>query len=390
MNAAPKLSRIILSSPWFLLVFLAIPIMVILNLTLHAGLPFLSPRLLLGNNILFTVLVACRFLWYLSRLRLGIRYGESVQRPGDGFDCRPLPEARSILTESGYTFASGGRYCEKRDLGYLGTVILYAGLLILLATGSWDNLQQFAGVLLDGVGPATKLSKVESYRSISKGPLAGKIDSLPQLRILSQVLPDSTYPKGATEIALIPEHGAPQTTFLIPSATPYRYGAYDISMTKIAYEAQLVIKTKGGQTLLDSLVKLDPLVQKRGDFSFYGLFVGAGIVGGAYYQPEKSLMMVVITRNGKREVADMTFQVDQQVATGDYILSCSKMGQWSEIHVVHRRHKALLFLGGLIALLGLAMRIAIRPERVWLEETDDGCRATALGKDVPALIGKQI
>lgn len=386
MSVEPKLPRLILSSPWFLLVFLILPIAVVLSLLLHANVPLVGPRLLLANNICFAVLVACRLGWYLSRLTKGIRYGADLQRPADGFEVElPCAVARGKLAGAGYTFAAGGSYGEKRDLGYLGTTVLYAGLLLLLATGSWDNLRQFAGVLLDGMGPATKLSSLKSYRRVSMGPLAASPDSLPQLRIVNQILPDSTYRKGATEIALIPEHGEPLSTTLMPGV-PFRYGAYDISMTKLVFEPQLVIKTKDSRTLFDGFVTLDPLVQKRGDFSFYGLFAGGEVVGGAYYQPEKSLMMLVVTRKGERVVADMQFQVDQQVTAGDYLLSCAKMGQWTEIHVVHRRHKALLWLGGVIALVGLALRIGFRPRRVWLEETESGCRVTALGAESKQLL----
>jgi hypothetical protein len=127
-------------------------------------------------------------------------------------------------------------------------------------------------------------------------------------------------------------------------------------------------------------------VQKRGDFSFHGLFMGAQVVGGVYYQPEKSLLMVVITRDDKRVVADMTFQVDQQVEKEGYILSCAKMGEWSEIHVVYRRHKGLLLLGGAIAFMGLVLRLAIPTERIWLEGADGGCRVTAVGKETLKLL----
>ena len=386
MNAEPKLSRLILTSPWLLLVFLVVPALVVLNLTLHLGLSKVDPQSLLVNNLCFALLVACRLLWYLSGLKRSIRYGAGSRRPANGFEVQyPVAQARGVLVGGGYSFAAGGEYGEKRELGYLGSVILYLGLLLLLGTGCYDNLRQFAGVLLDGVGPATKLSKVESYRDLTMGPLAPKLSSLPQLRILSQILPDSTYPMGATEIALIPEHGAPQSTVLMPGI-PFRYGPYDISMSKLAFEAEMVIGTKDSQTLFDSRVKLDPLVQKRGDFSFYGLFAGDAVVGGVYYQPEKSLMMVVVSHNGKRQVADLTFQVDQQVVSGNYVISCARMGQWSEIHLVHRRHKELLFLGGAIALLGLALRVAIRPRRAWLQETDGGCRVTAVGSEAKQLL----
>jgi hypothetical protein len=289
------------------------------------------------------------------------------------------------LISGGYVFAADGGYGEKRDLGYLGTTVLYGGLLILLAAGSWDNLRQFAGVLLDGVGPATNLSSVESYRSLTMGPLAARPDSLPRMQIISQFLPDSTYPKGATEVVLISENGKELKTILKPT-DPVSYGAYDIYMAKLVFEPEIVIKSRDSRTLFDAFVKLDPLVEKRGAFSFYGPFEGADLVGGVYYQPEKSLLMVVISRNDKKVVADMVFQSDQQAVRGDYILSCAKMGEWSEIHVVHRRHKGMLVAGGIIAVIGLLLRIAIRPQRVWLEEAGEGSTIRSSGKEAKRLL----
>ncbi|HEX2769544.1 MAG TPA: hypothetical protein VHN12_09680 [Geobacteraceae bacterium] len=390
MKVESKLSRLILVSPWFLLIFLVIPILVILSIKLHVRIPLVGPRLLLVNNICFTFLAACRLLRYLFGMGKEIRYGSGYRRPRHGGSL-PLPvaEARRVLSRAGYVFAGDGGYGEKRDPGYLGTTILYGGLFILLAAGSWDNLRQFSGVLLDGVGPATKLNRVESYRALTMGPLAARPDSLPRMQILSQFLPDRTYPKGATEVALISEDGKVRRTILEPG-DPVSNGAYDIYMAKLVFEPQIVIKTRDSRTLFDAFVKLDPLVQKRGGYGFYGPFEGADLVGGVYYQPEKSLLMVVITRGGKKVVADMTFQVDQQAVHGDYILSCAKMGEWSEIHVVHRRHKAMLWMGAIIAVIGFAMRIAIRPQRVWLEETAEGSTIRSSGKEADMLLKVQV
>ncbi|MDD2852680.1 MAG: hypothetical protein PHY09_12390 [Desulfuromonadaceae bacterium] len=381
MNVASKIFRLLLVSPWLLLAFLIIPVLVVLSVTLHVQLPLVGPDLMLVNNIGLMLLVACRLLRYLAGMRKSVRYGAACCKPEQGVMLAvPIAEAEAQLSAAGFVCDSDGGYAEKKERGYLGTTLMYAGLLVLLAVGIRDNLQQFSGALLDGMGPATNLNREESYRHISKGPLASIPSSLPKMQITRQYLPDGDYPMGATELSLISMEGVPRKLFLKPRE-PVSVGAYDLSMAKLVFEPQIVIKAAAsGATVFDSIVKLDPLVQKRGQFSFYGLFQGALVGGGVYYQPEKSTLMVVISRGDNKTVADMTFQVDQQVEQGDYILSCAKMGQWSEIHVVRKRHKGLLIFGGAAALIGLLLRVAIRPQRVWLEVADEGCMVRAVGK----------
>ncbi len=381
MSYVSKPLRLLLTSPWVLLFFLVIPVAVILSLAFHRQLPSVAPSLLLANNICCSLLVAVRLLRYLAFMGRKIRYGAcSGHSRRGGMELTRTPgEIRSLLPASGYYVTPDGLYGEKHDAGYAGTIILYGGLLLLLAVGSWDNLYNFSGVLLDGMGPATDLNSLESYRSIGRGPLAAKPGSLPRMVINKQYLPDSTYPRGATDVSLLSGDGSVQQHRLVPRE-PVRCGEYDLFMAKLVFQPELVIKSRDSKVLFDSLVTLDPLVQKRGDFGFYGPYVGNDLVGGVYYQPEKSLLMVVITRNGQRIVTDLKFQVDQQVEQGEYILSCAKMGQWSEIHLIRRRHKKLLMFGGFLALAALILRLAVRPERLWLEESPGGCRAWCSGK----------
>jgi len=388
MTFASRLSRLLFVSPWLLPVFLIIPLLVILSVTLKVQIvPLWSTTPLLVNNICFAFIAGCRLLRYLVQHNKTIRYGAASRRPRkSSLLLLPLAEARTLLARSGYGFDPAGSYGEKRDHGYLGTTILYAGLFILLSVGSWDNLQQFSGVMLDGMGTATDLNKITSYRSITKGALATFPESLPMMQITNQYLPDSTYPMGATEIVLYPDDGKP-LSYLLKPRDPVSYDNYDIYMSKLVFEPQIVIKRSDtNQPLFDSIVTLNPLVEKRGAYSFYGLFQGYNLAGGVYYQPEKSSLLMVISRNNKKVVTEMAFQVDQEVRQGDFIVSCAKMGQWSEIHVVHRRHKGLLVTGGVIAVLGLLLRIAIRPQRVWLEETAGVCRLWETGNEAARLV----
>ena len=383
MKAESKLYQLVLVSRWTLLIFLVIPLLVILSVTLHFRLPLVgSTTPLLVNNVCFTFIVACRLIRYLAGMRKPVRYGAACCKPRQSVTF-PLQvaEVRALLKKAEYSFDADGRYCEQRDIGYLGTTFMYGGLFILLSVGSWDNLRQFSGVLLDGMGPATNLNKIESYRSITRGPFAAIPVSLPRMQINSQYLPDETYSMGATDLSLISEDGKARKLLLKPRE-PVSVGAYDIYMAKLVFEPKIVIKRSDiNQPLYDSIVTLNPLVQKRGVYSFYGLFQGYNIAGGIYYQPEKSNLMIVVSRGDMKVVSDMVFQVNQQVTQGDFIISCEKMGQWSEIHVVHRRHKVLMVIGCVIAFIGLLLRIAIRPKRVWLEEIAEGCTIWSSDKE---------
>jgi hypothetical protein len=374
MRAESKTFRLLFVSPWPLFIFLVIPLMTILSVALNVRVPLLeSTQPLLINNTCFAIVAGGRLLRYLAQLKKANRYDSASCRPRKSAQLpMPATEVRALLARSGYSFGTGGGYGEKRDLGFIGTTVWYGGLFLLLSTGCWDNFRQFSGVLLDGMGPATNLNKIESYRRITHGPFAAIPVSLPRMLIKNQYLPDIKYPMGATDIALMSEDGKVQQVLLKPG-DPLRVGAYDLYMAKIVFEAELLIKRSDiNQPLYDSVVTLDPLVEKRGAYSYYGVFQGYSVGGGVYFQPEKNNLMVVVSRSGKKDVTNLIFQTDQKVTQGDYIISCEKMGQWSEIHIVHRRHKGLLLLGGMVALMGLLLRIAVRPQRVWLEEAPEG------------------
>lgn len=388
MKAESKLARLILVSPWFLLIFLVIPLLVILNVTLHIRLPLVGTKPLLLNNMIFTLLIGARFFRYLLRLKRGVRYDAGYRRPkGEQSLALPLEQARGALEKGGFRFAADGSYGEKRDLGYLGTTLCYGGLFLLLVTGTWDNLCQFSGTILDGVGQATKLSSIESYRTLIAGPMAARPSALPRMRVVSQVMPGEKYGKGATEIALLEKDGRSQSALLVPPE-PFRYGGYEISMSKFVFEPQVVVKTKEGRPVFTGMVKLNPLWKKTEDgFGFYAPFSAENLEGEVYYQPEKSLLKMVLHQEGKEILnTQMVFQVDREVTQGNYVVTCDRMGQWSEIHVVRRRHTELLWLGAIIAAAGLLMRLGIRPQRVWLAQDGPGCRAAIAGAEARKLL----
>jgi hypothetical protein len=382
-----KLIHFLIRSPLPLIFFIAIPFALILSTILHVPLPFrITTRILLFNNCILLLIFTARLLFYLLGLRQVIRYG-NVKRPAEAALTltRPAEQLRGELSQAGFHWNAEGSYAEKPDFGWLGTVFVYAGLFLLLFVGTYENLCQFSGTLLHGIGMPANLDQRGAFFPLLKGPLASQ-SGLPKLKVTKQIFASDTYPKGASDIVLLTKEGKQlgSATLVGGGAEPYRYKGYDIFLAKLLVDVSLNIRAKDNpkKTIFYDSVKFSPLWKREGDYSMYATFsTPAGHEGEAFYNPESKKFKFIMTREGKT-VLDTEYVLYQyrQKEVGDFVMSIDAMGNWSEIHVVRRRHMELLWVGGLIAFIGLILRIAIRPQRVWLEDTPEGCRIWATGK----------
>lgn len=385
MSNNSKLLRFLVRSPLPLVIFIIIPAALILGAVLHIQLPFrITQKMLLANNCALLLFLAARLLHYLSGLRHAIRYGQSAHPAAAPLTpARPAAEIREELIRGGFRWNADGNYAEKRDSGYLGTVLIYGGLFLLLFIGTWENLSQFSGTLLHGIGLPADLEKRGTYSPLTRGILAST-SGLPKLEITRQIFASNTYNRGASDITLWPKNGSePLRTTLVGSGDPYRYKGFDIYLAKQLVDVALNLKSgkDGKKVVYYDSVKLSPLWKKEGDYSMYGTFkTPVGHEGEAFYNPDKKTFKFTMTREG-RKVLDTEYVLYQyrEKEAGGFVISLDAMGSWSEIHVVRRRHMEFLWVGGIIAFLGLIMRIAFRPQRVWLEDTPEGCRVWVAG-----------
>ena len=332
------------------------------------------PRMLFGK-LLRSTQPHARIVSIDTRRAKALEPGQSASR------------VRADLAGAGYQFDVAGSYGEKRDLGYLGTTLVYGGLVLLLATGVWDNLRQFSGTVIKGPGAAFDLSQEDKYYHLITGPLSS-LSGFPLLKVTKQIFPGTAYPLGATEISLYSRDGKKVGGAFIDAAKgPYHFGGYDIDLARVLADFALTIKTRGSidNNVFDDAVKVFPLYGKKvGDFSLHGTFTTpAGDDGEAYLDPVHEVFRISLSRIGKKLFeTDFKFQgVYREKEEQNYVVSILGMGQWSEIHVVRRRHMSLILVGAIITVLGLLMRALIRSQRVWLEETPEGCRVRYVGKN---------
>jgi len=392
MHDNSPLRRILLSSPLTLLVFAVLPGLFVAGRVLHLQLPIrFTTGMLLANVICLAVLVAVRWLCYLSGLRRGIRYGAGSGKPSDARELEVSAAlVRTDLEKAGYCFAGDGSYAEKADLGYLGSALVYGGLLLLLATGAWDNLSQFSGTFLQGLGKPAQLSNRNLYYPVAAGPFS-RIAGLPKLQVSQLNFTDKQHPKGTAEIVLWSKDKPVATPVLAVGEDSCYYRGYDIFLGRLLVDAGLLVKPKDdheGVIIFKDAVKLSPLWKKDGDYSFYGTFTDRSSYDGElYYSPEKNLFRVKLAKKGKNVLDTVyPFQSVLHQVVGDYDLSFVGIGRWAELHVVYHRHMFLILAGGGVAVLGLVMRLFFRRQRVWLEEGGAGCRVRTVGAATKKLV----
>ncbi len=375
-------ARTIFRSPQLLLLFLILPVAVILALVLHIKLPFLHPKyLLIANNLCLCLLAAVRFVHYSVSFRNKLRYegfGNTTTKVVLTASSRET--IRSTFVDSGFVFGDSGSYGEKRDYGYFGTILFYGGLFLVLFTGSVDNMFQFSGTIQDSVGVATDLKVIEKYRNKSIGLVTSDLSTLPKMKIVRQFFPSGDHPSGATEVAFQFPDGSEQQ-IILKSPVPFRAGSYDIYMSRLVYEPKLVITLNDSAPVFSGKITLNQIPGTINGFNYRGTFSQDGIDGIITYQPEQNRFKVVVTQGSQQLIdTELVFQVDKLSRSANFSIMCESMGVWSEIYVVHRRHMNTIFFGVFIILLGAVLRLMFSAQRVWLEQTADGCEVRTSGK----------
>jgi hypothetical protein len=365
--------NLVFRSPYFLPIFLIIQLYTVIGL--RRGL-HVSGDVLLFNNACFLVCLGARFFHYALQIRKDVRYDADYLPPGNEqvLD-RPAEQVKSELAEAGYRFDREGSYAEKRDIGFLGTTVLYGALFLLLLFGSYDYLREYSIMVRAGVGEPMSLDGKGLRGEFEAGDLAAA-SSLPQLQVRRQILPTAQWPHGATEIALLTAERKELAKSIIAPGRPFRYHGLDFHMTRFIFDAMLVIR-KDNSIVYEGFVKLMPLPVKKGEYSYYGGLANqnSGMVkGGAWLNPEKKTVRVDATVGGKNHVeTELELWGINKKAQGEYLASLEGIAQWSEIRVARSRHRVMLMIGALIAVIGLFIRVVVRPQRVWLEESAEGC-----------------
>jgi hypothetical protein len=384
-----KLKHLIEVSPLFPVVFLLLPALYLLSGIVN----FLRPievnlKLLAINFACFILVIAVRFYKCLRRLRRDLCY-DADSRPADGplKLQRPVGQLRKELAEAGYRFAPDGGYGENRNLALLGTTLIYGGVLFALLVGTVDNLRQYSGAVFQGVGNPMELDNPDGYFFVTKGILATTA-GLPKLQIKKQILPNKEWPKGATEIALLSKKGEVLASVIVGrEGKPLRYRGYEYHFNRDLYDVMIGITTTNNHIEFADMLKLQPLNDPTGTFTYQARFKGERAKWDALFDPERKALRLIGGNNGTVLVADeILFQKEPKKVMGNFVVKFEALSHWSEIHVVRTRHMPILVGGVVIAAIGALLRLVMRPQRVWLEESPEGCRAWLEGSETRRLL----
>ena len=383
-NTSP-LRRFVYTSPWLPLVFVVLFAVAIYAEFARLPIPRFMPTplsFIFFSNLCFLLVIAVRFAAQAVRLKERFHY-DAGDRPRAGALCAPAPVAavREKLAAAGFIFASGD-YGEKRSQAPLAMTLVYGGLLLALLVGSYDNYWHISGVFLQGEGAPAQLDDESLYFNIVKGPLA-TLKGMPKLQVRKIIYRDSQWPNGAVELALLDKNNTVVKKGVVAKdGKPLSYKGVEYHLGRFLADLPLLIVTDNLHVEFQDQIKLQPLDAPDGNFTHYASLKGQRLLWNVLYDPVGKKVRLVGIKDGMN-AADGIYQFgrDNAVRVGQFVAKIVGMSNWAEIHAVTPRHMLLVYVGSAIALAGVVMRVIFRPQRVWLEETPEGCRVWAVGEE---------
>jgi hypothetical protein len=378
------------SSPWLPLIFIALFALFIYaeyaRLTLPRFIP-LPRTLIIVNNICFLLVIALRFISRLLRLTRKFHYdaGDQPRMRTYQSDLQ-MCSLRSEFAAAGFCFDKSG-YGEKRTLSLPATTFIYGGILLALLVGSYDNLRYFSGAFVQGLGAPTPLDDERLFSDVRKGPLVS-LKSMPKLQVKKFIFDDTKWPKGAVELALYDKNNAvvAQRT-VAKNGKPLAYRGLEYHLEGYFAEVPLQISTDNMHMEFEGTLKVQPLDPPQGSYTYYASFQGIRLMWDLLYDPAGKTFRLMGGKNGKN-IVDGVIIIgrDTTIQMGPFVAKLSNFAQRVEIHVVRHRQLVLVYLGLGISAIGILLRLILRPQRVWLEEAPEGCRAWGVGGEVKRLL----
>jgi hypothetical protein len=375
--------KFIFTSPWLPLIFIALFAGALY--AEFAGIPlprfFPTPiRFILFNNLCLLLVIALRFVDQIVRAGKTFYYAADGRTRGNEFVSPvPIDTVRGELVKAGFCFDSDG-YGEKQTPARMAMTLVYGGILLALVVGSYDNYWHISGVLFQGEGAPALLSDESLYLNIVKGPLA-TLKTLPKLQVRTNIYKDPQWPNGAVELALLDKDNKVIVKGTVgKEGKPLVYNGIEYHFGRFLTDIPLLIVSDDQQEEFQNHVKVKPLDTPEGNFTHYANFEGNSLLWDVLFDPTTRTIKLLGGKDGKNVVnGEYRFGRDTLVHMGRFSVSVPGLSNWAEIHVVHPRHMLIVFIGAGITVIGILMRIIFRPQRVWLEETPEGCRVWAAG-----------
>ncbi len=380
--------RIILFSPWLPLFFMSIFAMFILAQFIR--LPrfiHLHNSIMMLNNLCFLMLIAVRFFYLIVKRSQNIQYGSCGRslKPGYLID-KPCEQVRGRITDAGFYF-DGNSYAEKKTLALPAMTLLYGGLLLALLVGSYDNIHQLSAVLFQGVGNPVSLEDRRSYLRVVEGSMS-TLKGLPRLQIKKQILPSVQWPKGAVDMVLLDsKDDVLARSTLGRYDSPLIYNDMEYHFSRFLFDIILEISTSNNHIEFSDSLKFEPMDVPQGPYSYSSRFNGERLNWIALLDPARmAIKLYGRNKDAVQAEAEIVFRKNNVVKFGNFDVRIGGMAHWSEIHLVRPRNMIPIYIGGVIALIGILLRLLFHPQRVWLEDTPEGCRAWAVGVEAKKLL----
>ena len=211
------------------------------------------------STLLTVNLVACTIERMLRRRTSVLSLGPAPETASETHVTRSLDEIaadlRTTLRGSRVSIVDGGIVCVSGAQGFLGSVAMHLGLLLLIAAGVLTGLTRFEGTLVLAEGQ-TVADERDAYLALEREPQIGDPYTGAALRLESLDFEYAGPTVTDAKARLSVDEGSGARVETVRVNEPLRVGAKAFLLDKSGYAVGLRVLRPDGDVALDAVVNL--------------------------------------------------------------------------------------------------------------------------------------
>lgn len=345
----------------------------------------------------------------------------AIRRPFTGESRFWVERERDAVRQDALSLLGGRRYriasedtraglritAAKGRLGFWGSALFHASLVVVFAGALFSGLTRFSGYVLLTEGQTMVLDESGFIRTPDRPRVGGSFPPTPvSLRHLTPEYRDDRYLVGLNADVEVGEGRSLPVRESLGVNRPMTYMGFQFHLERIGFAPAFLIRDAGGRVLLDAYINLVVLREDQEDsFRVPGtdLVVRARLYPDFHRHlgfpatrspiPRNPVLDLVVLDRG-RSIYSGLAPLSQPIRLAEYTLTFQDLRYWGYFGVTRDWGAPAVTAGLFLAVLGLLVRVSFYEKTVCVEvrRNKSGCEVALHGRSryFPAFLEEEL